>query len=598
MILIFGGTTEGRVAAAVCDEATKGYLYSTKSGDQRLVANYAEQISGALSREQMLQLAEDQGVELIVDAAHPYAEELHSNIAWAASQCDIPTIRYERKSSETNYDKIIYFDALSDAVAYLKCQNISDILALTGVKSAKLLAPISESNRVTLRIMDREDSALQIEQANFPSENLVYYNFDGENDDFQLCKSLGIKVILTKESGESGGYSKKVKLARSLNIPLLVIKRPALPEFHSTVYGKYGLRRSIEQILPKYFDLRTGFTTGTAATAATIAALYYKFTGEILHEVEILLPNQEPFKVAIKSVGDGIATVIKDGGDDPDATHNIEIVSRVNICNTARCIEVVGGVGVGRVTLPGLGIEVGEAAINPVPREMIITNVERLLNQFDLECGVSVEISVPDGEIIAKNTFNPRLGIVDGISILGTSGIVQPFSSAAFLESIERQVEVVKALGYKEIVINSGAMSERHIKSHYPDFASQCYIQYGNMIGATIEVASRCGVERVVLGVMIGKAVKLAAGALDTHSKNVVIDLDFLALVAKEAGCPEDIIGQIIHIKTARQLWNIIPKSERCFFELIKSRCYNVCKPLLQNGNLEVLLISESGEVI
>ncbi len=598
MILIFGGTTEGRIAAAVCDEASKRYLYSTKSGDQRLVANYAEQISGALSREQMVQMICDRGVELIIDAAHPYAEELHSNIAWSAAQREIPTIRYERKSDAIEYDNILYFETLSDAIEYVKDRNINGLLALTGVKSAALLAPICEDNRVTLRIMDREDSARQIERAGFPENHLIYYNLSGENDDFRLCKELKINVILTKESGESGGYAKKVELARQLNIPLLVIKRPAMPEFNATIYGKYGLRRAVEQLLPTHFELRIGFTTGTAATAATIAALYNILVGEKLSEVEINLPNQEPFRVAIKSVDGGVATVIKDGGDDPDATHNIEIVSHVSCDNSASGVVIDGGVGVGRVTLPGLGIEIGEAAINPVPREMIVTNVARLLNQLDMECGVTVEISVPEGERIARNTFNPRLGIVDGISILGTSGIVQPFSSAAFLESIERQVGVVKALGYSEIVVNSGAMSERHIKSRYPDFASQCYIQYGNMIGATIEVASRCDIKHVVLGVMIGKAVKLAAGALDTHRKNVVMDHTFLSKVALEAGCSEETTGQITSIKTARQLWSIIPESEHRFFEHIKSRCYNVCKPLLPNGILDVLLISESGEVI
>ncbi len=595
MILIFGGTTEGRIAAEVCDRAGRGFLYSTKSGDQRVVASHAEYISGAMSSEEIGRLIHDRGVTLIIDAAHPYAEVLHQNIADAAALESLQTIRLERRSRGVESPNIEWFESMESAVEHIKSENICDLLALTGVKSAALLAPIAASQRTTLRIMDREESNEIIERVGYPVSQLLYYDFEGRRDE-AICRELSIRAILTKESGRSGGFEEKVALAESLGLPLLVVSRPELPHFTRVVYGQHSLRRAIEELEPNYFELRSGFTTGSAATAATLAAVKAIVTGEILESVEITLPNDELYRIDIERVErtrDGaLAVVVKDGGDDPDATHNIEIISTVTLTESSQ-IAIRGGVGVGRVTLPGIGLEVGESAINPVPREMILRNIE----PFKLS-GLEIEISVPEGEKIGAKSFNPRLGIVGGISILGTSGIVQPFSSEAFLESIKRQIDVVKSLGYQEIVINSGAMSERYIKSRNPDLAPQCYIHYGNLIGDTIALAERCGVSRVVLGVMIGKAVKLAAGALDTHSRNVTIDREFLCEVAEKAGCATSTISQIKGVTTARQLWQIIESSEQQFFTLIKECCYTRCKPLLPNGELEIVLISESGELI
>ncbi len=598
MILIFGGTTEGRIAAKVCEMAAKGYLYATKGEDQKLVASYSEQIYGAMDQADIESLINSKSVELIIDAAHPYAETLHTNIAQAATQRETPSIRFERLNSDLTYKKLHYFETLQEVAEHIKSESIFDIIALTGVKSAAIFAPIAKSHRLTLRIMDRDESQQIIEQVGFPNENIIYYNL-GASDNYNLNKNIG--AIVTKESGESGGYSEKIRLAESLDIPIFVVKRPKLPSYTSTIYGEYGLRREIEKNLPKYYDLKTGFTTGSAATAATIAALKAIIFGDKSDSVEIILPNREPYTIPIHSIdinGESArASVIKDGGDDPDATHNIVIVAKVECHRSTKpTINIKGGEGVGRVTLPGIGIEVGEAAINPVPQEMIRHNI--IKNLQDLNYDIQVEISVPDGEQIAQKTFNPRLGIVNGISILGTSGIVQPFSSEAFLDSITRQIDIVKALGERTIVINSGAMSERHIKRCYPDLPPQCYIHYGNLIGETLRVAASHNIEHVVLGIMIGKAVKLAAGALNTHSKQVVLDRDFLISIARKSKCTEDIISQIESLTTARQLWEIIPSTDHPFFTLIKECCYDHCRPLLPNGSLTIKLISEQGEIV
>ncbi len=600
MILIFGGTTEGRIAAEVCDRAANGYLYATKGGDQRLASSYAEQICGSMESPDIERVITSRGVKLVIDAAHPYAEILHKNIEQATTRLSVPTIRFERLSYDAHYKKLLYFDTLHEVVEHIKSKQIYDALALTGVKSAAIFAPISKSNRLTLRIMDREESQQLIEEVNFPIENIIYYAL-GSNNNYNIDQKIG--AIITKESGDSGGYSEKIRLAKSLDIPIFVVRRPKLPPYSSTVYGEHGLRREIETLLPNYYDLRTGFTTGSAATAATVAALKATIFEEQTDNVEIILPNKEPYIIPIHSfdIGENYATarVVKDGGDDPDATHNLTISARVECRKSTKSTIIIdGGVGVGRVTLPGIGIEVGEAAINPVPRDMIRQNILKVLRDIDSWYDIQVEVSVPDGEQVAQQTFNPRLGIHGGISILGTSGIVQPFSSEAFIDSISRQIDIVKALGERMIVINSGAMSERYIKGCYPLLPPQCYIHYGNLIGDTLRVAASHKIERVVLGVMIGKAVKLANGALDTHSKRVVLDRDFLISITHRSGCDEGIISQIEKLTTARQLWEIIPSLEHPFFALIKECCYSHCRPLLPDGELIIRLISENGKVV
>ena len=181
-------------------------------------------------------------------------------------------------------------------------------------------------------------------------------------------------------------------------------------------------------------------------------------------------------------------------------------------------IRFLQGEGVGRVTLPGLGLEIGGPAINRVPRSMM----EAVVRRAYPEGGVDITISIPTGRELAVKTFNPRLGILDGISIVGTSGVVKPFSSEAFIASIVRQVDVALALGADTVVINSGAKSEKYLKGAFPELPFQSFIQYGNFIGETLEKLSTLSVPKVYMGIMLGKAVKLAEGNMDTHSRKVV----------------------------------------------------------------------------
>ena len=197
-------------------------------------------------------------------------------------------------------------------------------------------------------------------------------------------------------------------------------------------------------------ELRTGFTTGTCATASSKAALLAIIQQNNISDVDDLLPKRDIIKIKINtcefSKDDAKCSVIKDGGDDPDVTHGAEIFVQLSLTNNIGSVEIDGGIGVGRVTKPGLGLDIGSAAINPVPKKMILENVQEVGKKILEQNGIKIIVSVPKGRELATKTDNPRIGIMDGISILGTSGIVIPYSTASFAAAIRQQIDVVRSL--------------------------------------------------------------------------------------------------------------------------------------------------------
>lgn len=606
MILIFGGTTEGRHTVHVCDEAHKPYYYSTKGDGQQIESMNAIRLTGALDKDKMIGICKKYSIRLIVDAAHPFAEVLHQTIAEASEYMQIPVIRYERNYPEHD-NNLIWFDSYEQAIDYLEGNNINNLLALTGVNTISKLKRYWLSHRCWFRILDRNESHVIAKKEGFPSEYIIYYS-QGE-DEATLLSTLKPQAVITKESGDSGGFNEKVEAARKLGIPLLVVKRPPLSDKFISVYGEHGLRKTIERLIPDFFELKTGYTTGTCATAATKAALSALLTYKTVDRVSITLPNGEQIMIPIDntciSQSEATATVIKDSGDDPDVTNGKKICSTVRLNTEHKGVRFLQGEGVGIVTLPGLGLEIGGPAINATPRQMMKREVFKVLRHYQdklpvsgLKTGVDITISVPNGSEIARKTFNPKLGIEGGISIIGTSGIIKPFSSEAFVNSIRREMQVAKALGCERVVINSGAKSEKYVKALYPTLPPQAFIHYGNFIGETIKIASDLGFEAVTMGIMIGKAVKLAEGSLDTHSKKVVMNKEFISALANEAGCIEATLSEIQNITMARQLWDIIPTENQLFFKLLLNKCNETCASLLPDGKLTILLIDEEGLII
>ncbi len=596
MILIFGGTTEGRIAAKVCDAAGKSFFYSSKNGDQEVLAEHLIPISGAMDAEGMRQFCQEQGVELIIDAAHPFADILHRNIAATG----IPCIRLERPALDLSDGNVERVDSLAAALDALPPQ--SRVLALTGVKSAATLQPYLATHDIKLRIMDRGDSLQQIDALQFPKESLLYYPEGGESSDelAALIKLHGIQTLICKDSGQSGGLVEKLEAAKSCGCQLYLIQRPTLPSYTQTVYGGHGLRRAIQQLLPHYYSLKTGLTTGSYATAASCAALYTLLNQRKTEGVEFILPDSEPMHLLVDecqfSPHEAEARFIKDSGDDPCVIHGLELGARVRLLPEAG-IVLKGGEGVGRATLPGLDFPVGEAAINKVPREMILQNVLRILKDYGVTGGVEIEIFIPRGAEAAKKTLNERWGIVNGLSILGTSGIVQPFSAEAFLASLERQIQIVKALGHDSIALNSGAKSERYMRSYLPELDEICLLHYGNLIGDSLSICADKGMHQVHLGLMIGKAVKLAKGAMDTHNQQCRMDKSFIKELAQECGCDDTMLAAIESMHSARELWDIIPQDSPFFYHIARL-CHDQASSVFPSENLQVLLIAEGGQHI
>ena len=599
MILILGGTTEGRAAAQALEEAGKPFYYSTKGDEQEVTLHHGIRLTGGMDKEEMVQFCQKHDIGLLVDAAHPFAEMLHKTVGQTSVDLHIPVVRYERIYPDLSDFSITWCKDYEDAISILKASEISVLLALTGVQTIVKLKQIWQSAiHCWFRILKRDSSRMIAERQGFPADNLCYYH-DGEND-YELIQRLHPDAILIKESGMSGGFLQKVEAARALGVRIFVIRRPPLPEGFNIVNGPHGLRRMVEKLLPDFYPLHSGITTGTCATAATIAAVY-SLLGKEVGEVPVCLPNGETITVSVSQLEKGKSMVSKDAGDDPDITNGTPICADVTYMKEGKDYQLIirGGEGIGIVTLPGLGIPIGDSAINETPRRMIENNVVKILQTEKVPVGTYiVTISVPQGKLLAERTFNPRLGIIGGISIVGTSGIVKPFSTEAFVQSIRKSMEVACATGSPYVVINSGAKSERFLHARYPDLPAQAFVHYGNFIGETLKIATELHVPRLIMGLMIGKAVKLAEGYLDTHSKHTVMNKDFLCRIAAEAGCSPTTQTAISHITLARELWHLFPSNELSdFVGHIIRLCRHYCTPLYPEGELIVLLVSEEGMV-
>ena len=576
MILVFGGTTEGRKAVEVLEEGGSPYFYSTKTGEQDITLQHGVRIDGALDEAAMMHFCTEHGIRMIVDAAHPFAALLHQTIAKTASALSLPVVRFERIYPPCD-PAITWIDDYTQIP-----RDIHSLLATTGVQSISKLKPLeADGISIFYRILNRPSSIAFALKQGATQAQLCYY--DDPND-----IPVQADAILLKESGLSGGFTEKVEAAKACGMRVIAIKRPEQPKSFIVVDGPYGLRRMVEKLLPEFYPLHSGLTTGTCATAAAVAACIRLTSGEMPAEVPVMLPNGETIHVAV-SYGDDYAACIKEAGDDPDVTNGIEVRAQVTESDH---FEILGGEGVGRFTLPGFDYPPGEAAINKAPREMIRQNLERL----KIEDGrLKIVISVPQGAEIARRTFNPRLGIEGGISIIGVSGIVKPFSEEAFVDSIRKCMTVAKASQSARVVINSGGKSERFVKALYPELPQQAFVEYGNYIGETLKIAHELDIRSITLGVMIGKAVKLAAGHLDTHSKRATMDKAFISEMLHEAHCDIDISD----ITLAREIWErLSPEQQQDFADVIISHCAAYCQPLLPNGELTILLIADDGTIL
>ncbi|EJN03946.1 cobalt-precorrin-5B (C(1))-methyltransferase [Phyllobacterium sp. YR531] len=363
-----------------------------------------------------------------------------------------------------------------------------------------------------------------------------------------------------------------------------------------------------EAVLRKPHDaggqsLRRGWTTGACATAATKAALLALITGEFPDPVAIILPKGEVphFQLAIESIGVGyaMAGIVKDAGDDPDVTHGATIISTIFPAPPGSGIQFVAGEGVGTVTLPGLPIPPGEAAINPVPREMMKKVCEEICAQYDLPADLLIAISVPEGEELAKHTWNPRLGIIGGISILGTTGIVHPFSCAAWIHSIHRGVDVSRAAGLKHVIAATGSTSEDAAQAIYnlPEIA---LLDMGDFAGGLLKYMRVHPIDKLTIAGGFAKLTKLAQGALDLHSGRSQVSMTFLADEAEKLGFDTVFRDRILNANTAQE---VLELTQSLGFDLAGSialKAKKVANDTLRGTpiELEVIVTDRKGTVL
>lgn len=322
--------------------------------------------------------------------------------------------------------------------------------------------------------------------------------------------------------------------------------------------------------------LRCGYTTGTCAAAAAKAAAVMLFTQRTIKEVDIVTPDKTKLNLLTEdAVFDGktaSCAVRKDGGDDPDATNGLLVYAQVKKTESPG-IVIDGGTGVGRVTREGLWQKVGEAAINRVPREMITLAVQEVCEEMDYPGGMKVVISVPEGEEIAKKTFNPRLGIEGGISILGTSGIVVPMSEEALIASIRLEMETKKAAGEEYLLITPGNYGEDFLRTGMDINRS---MKCSNFVGETVDMAVELGLKGILFVAHIGKFIKVSGGIMNTHSRCADSRAELMAAHAVRAGAGMDLVQRILGTITTEEALDILQEENlvKDTMEIVMNRIY------------------------
>jgi len=349
--------------------------------------------------------------------------------------------------------------------------------------------------------------------------------------------------------------------------------------------------------------LRYGWTTGACATAATTAAYTALLTGEFPDPVRIQLPKgQQPaFALATEelSAGRAMSGIVKDAGDDPDVTHGALVRSTVWYGEPGTGVVFQAGPGVGTVTKPGLPLPVGEPAINPVPRQLMREHVARVAAAHGGTGDVVVEISVDHGEELARRTWNPRLGILGGLSILGTTGVVVPYSCSAWIDSIRRGIDVARAAGYHHVAGCTGSTSERVATELY-GLGEDALLDMGDFAGAVLKYLKRHPIDRLTIAGGIGKLAKLADGHLDLHSGRSQVNFAMLAGLVEKAGGGNDLADRVRGANTALEALQLCQAAGLPLGDLIAEGSRSTANDVLAGAPVEVdvVVIDRAGTIV
>ncbi|HVR65737.1 MAG TPA: cobalt-precorrin-5B (C(1))-methyltransferase [Verrucomicrobiae bacterium] len=349
-------------------------------------------------------------------------------------------------------------------------------------------------------------------------------------------------------------------------------------------------------------DLRRGWTTGTCATAATAAAYTALLTGEFPDPVTITLPKGETpsFSLAREALGDGVASagIIKDAGDDPDVTHGALILAELRRGPAGSGVRFRAGRGVGMVTKPGLPIAVGEPAINPVPRRLMTEAVQAIASQHAVSGDAVITIIVEGGEEMARHTWNPRLGITGGISILGTTGIVHPFSCSAWIASIHRGIDVARASNLTHIAACTGSTSEAGVQRLY-DLPEVAFIDMGDFAGGMLKYLRRHPLPRLTIGGGFGKLSKLAAGFGDLHSGRSQVDRGLLAELLVDLRAPPAMIAHAHEANTANEILGMAQREGMALGDAVAVRARDEALRIAEGAvEIEVIVFDREGKPV
>lgn len=346
--------------------------------------------------------------------------------------------------------------------------------------------------------------------------------------------------------------------------------------------------------------LREGVTTGTCAAAAARASVQWQISGQCPKNVWVDTPAGKTLCLSIVQEEFPACGVIKDAGDDPDVTDGCEVIARVRLSEEVGPVRFKAGEGIGRVTRPGLKLPVGEAAVNPVPRQMIEEEIRRCAGDI----GAEVEISIPGGEALAARTFNPRIGIEGGLSILGTSGIVRPMSESAVVESLKICLSVAAASEPKYVCFVLGETGERRMREwliqQKKDMSRMEFVQISNYAGLMLDEASRLNVKKILIGGFAGKLVKLAADIMNTHSHVADGRMETICTFAALAGAGQQVIRQLYECRTVTEAVQILKNySMEYIWDAIGDRAAEKCRLRMGGtGDVAVVFLDESGGLL
>jgi cobalt-precorrin-5B (C1)-methyltransferase len=349
--------------------------------------------------------------------------------------------------------------------------------------------------------------------------------------------------------------------------------------------------------------LRHGWTTGACATAATTAAYTALLTGEFPDPVQIALPRglHPSFALARESLSQREATVgiVKDAGDDPDVTHGALVSARVTLGEPGSGVVFRAGEGVGTVTKPGLPLAVGEPAINPMPRKFITEHVAAVAERFGGAGDVVVEVSVDNGAELARKTWNPRLGILGGLSILGTTGVVVPYSCSSWIDSIRRGIDVARAAGHTHVAGCTGSTSERTVQELY-GLPEDALLDMGDFAGAVLKYLRRHPVPRLTVAGGIGKLAKLAEGHLDLHSGRSQVSFAVLARLVADAGAPPELVEGVREANTALDALQQCQAAGLPLGDLVAAGARRTAEGVLLGAPVEVdvVVIDRAGTIV